>query len=100
MDDFKLPDASDGWSMEIVRECVRRGIFKEVTFVPDISTHIGFNGLRIWVTAGEEVTVPEPFYAIWADAKRRTLQAYTNARDSAAKRGFAVTMEAGWNGRE
>lgn len=53
-------------------------MFPEVTFVPDESLPVSFNGVKVHLRSGEEITVPSIFKGIYDDHRRAMRQAANN----------------------
>lgn len=93
---------ADGvWSIDHMRKLCAAGIWKTASFVPDETIPIGLNGVMIWVTRGVEIEVPAPFYELYKQSRKATMDAYENAKGSLERRSFGpgqTSVESGWNG--
>ena len=54
-----LAERSRDWGWQDLKE------FPSKTFTPMENLPLTWNGLTVYVQAGEEVTVPEPFWSVW-----------------------------------
>jgi len=67
-----LAERSREWTMADVATMPRK------TFTPMESLPLTWNGLTVYVLAGEEYSLPEPFYNVWREHVYATRQAQLN----------------------
>ena len=77
---------NEPWTWERVRAMVASGEMSTVKFVPDETIPIGWNNLTVQVTKGVEIEVPEPFYGVYKESRKATIDAFTEAQATLDRR--------------
>ena len=84
--ELDLANDPNVWTWDRVRDMLTAGEIKAITFVPDESVRIGWNGLYVHVCKDVENVVPEMHYNVYAESRKGTREAYENSRQTLLKR--------------
>lgn len=103
MSDVKeCPPPENGiWSMAYIVELINAGNTSSVTFIPEETVPVSWNGVEVLLTRGVEIEVPKFHYDVYQQSRRDTIAAFRNAQGSLERRSFGVgqtSVTSGWNG--
>lgn len=91
------------WTMARIRAWVAAGKMTTQVIVPHGTEEVSWQGVKVYLTAGQPIEVPDPIAMVWRNSFQHGMQAPVLAKAVLDRRAFVAggtSVEQGWNGNQ